>query len=208
MKLAIGGPTRDTVPASFAVDLAECYAYTRAYGTHVTLLFLEHTYIHCGRELVLEAALKQGMTHLLWLDTDMSFPRTTAVQLLAHDQAIVGCNYRSRRQGESRWTARREDGTRIETTEKSYGREAVGEIGMGVFLMRTDIVHDFLRPWFRHGLNDYGGDIGEDIMFCRALRNAGQTVYLDHDLSKVVQHVGQYRYGVSDAPAQVEVLSV
>jgi hypothetical protein len=143
---------------------------------------------------VLEAAVKQGFTHVLWLDTDMTFPRTAAVQLMAHQQAIVGCNYMSRRQGDSRPVARREDGTRVETTAASTGLEAVEATGFGVLLMRTDVVNGLGRPWFRHGLNEFGGDVGEDIMLCRGLRRAGYTVYIDHDLSKKVGHIGQYIY--------------
>jgi hypothetical protein len=208
MKLWIGGPTRDIVPASFSVNLAELFAYTREFGPcgkHVKVDgFIEHTYIHCGRELVLEAALKQGFTHVLWLDTDMSFPRTSAVQLMAHDQPIVGCNYKSRRQGDSQWVARRHDGTRVETTTTSTGLEAVESTGFGVVLMRTDVVSGLGRPWFRHGLNDFGGDVGEDIMLCRGLGKAGYTVYIDHDLSKQVTHIGQYAYGISqDEPDAV-----
>src|SRR4026207_283599 len=96
MRLAIGGPTRDLVPAAFAVDVAQLYAYTRErgpWGADVTVGFIASTYIHVGRELFLEASLKQGASHVLWLDTDMTFPRETAVLLAMHDTAIVGCNY-------------------------------------------------------------------------------------------------------------------
>jgi hypothetical protein len=65
---------------------------------------------------------------------------------------------------------------------------------MGAMLMRTDVVADLPRPWFRHGLNAQGGDIGEDVGFCRALRAAGHMVYIDHDLSKQVGHIGQHTY--------------
>jgi hypothetical protein len=203
MRLAIGGPTRDMVPAKFAVRLALLFAYTQrcGYDTTEADLFIEHTYIHCGRELVLEAALKQGATHLLWLDTDMKFPRTTAVQLLAHDMPIVGCNYRTRRQSDGRQTAQHDDGTVFQTTQTSSGLEAVDSIGFGVVLMRTGIALDLLRPWFKHGLNAQGGDIGEDIMFCRALRAAGHTIYIDHDLSKEIEHIGQYDYSTVECEA-------
>lgn len=202
MKLAIGGPTRDLVPASFAVDLAELYAYTRERGpwADVTVGFLASTYIHVGREHFLEAALKQGATHVLWLDTDMSVPRTTALQLFLHAQPIVGCNYVVR-QASGLFTAQREDGTRVATTETSSGLEAVGAIGFGCVLMSADVVADLARPWFRHGLNDLGGDIGEDIVFCRALRAAGHAIYLDHDLSKEIGHIGQRVYSTVQAEA-------
>jgi len=195
MRLAIGGPTRDTVPAAFAVDVAQLYAYTRErgpWGGDVTIGFVASTYIHVGREWFLEAALKQGATHILWLDTDMSLPREAAVLLWMHDQPIVACNYKVR-QPSGLFTAFR-DGRRVATTDTSSGLEAVEYVGMGALLMRAEVVRDIARPWFRHGLNDMGGDIGEDVMFCRALGHAGHTIYIDHDLSKTVGHIGQHTY--------------
>ena len=195
MRLAIGGPTRDTVPAAFAVDVAQLYAYTRErgpWGSDVTVGFVASTYIHVGREWFLEASIKQGATHVLWLDTDMTVPRETAVLLAMHDRPIVGCNYVVR-QDSGLFTACNGD-QRVPTTETSTGLEAVEYVGMGALLMRTEVVAGLGRPWFRHGLNEFGGDIGEDVMFCRALGHAGYTIYIDHDLSKLVGHIGQHTY--------------
>lgn len=201
MRLAIGGPTRDLVPASFAVDLAQLYAYTRERGPWktVTVGWIASTYIHCGREFFLESSLKQGATHVLWLDTDMSVPPELAVRLAMHDTPVVACNYVTR-DGSSRFTACREDKNllitgRVETRPESSGLEAVDAVGMGAMLMRTDILGRVQRPWFTHGRNPVtGGDVGEDIVFCRALRAAGHTIYIDHDLSKEIGHIGQYSY--------------
>jgi hypothetical protein len=204
MRLAIGGPTRDTVPAAFAVDLAQLYATTIARGpwATVTVGFLTATYIHMGREYFLEASIRQGATHVLWLDTDMSFPPETAIRLARHEQPIVACNYVTR-DGNQTFTARRE-GQRIATTPTSTGLEAVDWVGFGVLLMRTDIMQRLARPWFRHGLNVRGGDIGEDLMCCRALRAAGHEIYVDHDLSKEIGHIGQYTYRTTcEAPIPV-----
>src|SRR4026208_2080145 len=96
MRLAIGGPTRDLLPAAFAVDVAERSAAPRErgpWGADGTVGFIASTYIHVGGELFLEASLKQGASHVLWLDTDMTFPRETAVLLAMHDTAIAGRNY-------------------------------------------------------------------------------------------------------------------
>lgn len=194
MRLAIGGPTRDCVPASFAVDLAQLYAYTCERGPWdtVTVGFVASTYIHVGREWFLEASLKQGATHVLWIDTDMSVPRETAVLLSMHNLPIVACNYVVR-QASGLFTAFNGD-ERVPTTEASTGLEAVDYVGMGAMLMNTDVVADLARPWFRHGLNEFGGDVGEDVVFCRALRAAGHTIYIDHDVSKMIGHVGQHTY--------------
>jgi hypothetical protein len=199
MRLAIGGPTRDTVPAAFAVDVAQLYAKTREsrIWATVTIGFVASTYIHVGREWFLEASLKQGATHVLWLDTDMSVPPETAIRLVRHDQPIVGCNYLVR-QPSGLFTARRDD-ARVPTLPDSTGLEVVDELGLGALLMRTDVVRTLHRPWFRHGLNDAGGDVGEDIVFCRALRQAGHTIYCDHDLSKEIGHIGQHTYQIPAA---------
>ena len=192
MRLAIGGPTRDIVPATFAVDAAHLFAYTREmgpWGKNVTMDFVASTYIHVGREWFLEASIKQGATHILWLDTDMSVMRETAVLLASHEQPVVACNYRVR-QSSGLFVAHRGD-ARVPTLETSSGLEAVDFVGMGCMLMRAEVVADLGRPWFRHGLSDLGGDIGEDVGFCRALGRAGYTIYIDHDLSKAVGHLGQ-----------------
>ncbi len=204
MKLAIGGPTRDTVSAKFAVDAAHLFAYTREHGpwgTQVEMDWVASTYIHVGREWFLEASMKQGATHVLWLDTDMRVPRETAVLLALHERPIVACNYRVR-QASGLFTAFRGE-SRVPTTERSTGLEAVEYVGMGAMLMRTDVVTDLGRPWFRHGLNELGGDVGEDVMFCRGLGHAGHTIYIDHDLSKQVKHIGEHEYATVEAPAPV-----
>jgi hypothetical protein len=183
------------VPAAFAVDVAQLYAYTRErgpWGSDVTIGWVASTYIHVGREWFLEASLKQGATHIFWLDTDMSIPRETIVLLAMHEQPIVACNYRVRQDSGLFTAFRGED--RVQTTETSTGLDAVDYCGMGAMLMRADAVADLVRPWFRHGLNELGGDIGEDVMFCRGLRAAGHQIYIDHDLSKEVGHIGQHTY--------------
>ncbi|HEV8215766.1 MAG TPA: hypothetical protein VGP95_08030 [Gemmatimonadaceae bacterium] len=200
MRLVIGGPTLATVPARFALDLAHLYAYTGDAGA-VFLRFVQSTYVHVGREAVLEAALQIGASHVLWLDTDMTFPEDTALRLAAHDQAIVAANC-VLRDPRILFTAER-NGQRVETRPDSTGLEAVDSIGLAVVLMRTDVVADLPRPWFQHGRTEAGVDIGEDRMFCRALRAAGHQIWIDHDLSKEIGHIGQHTYRPASAAVSV-----
>jgi hypothetical protein len=195
MRIVIGGPTLATVPASFALDLAQLYARTCDEGewTSVTMGFIQSTYVHVGREAVLDGALQRQATHLLWLDTDMTFPPDTALRLVRHNRPIVACNY-VMRNDRRLFTAER-DGKPVATEIESRRLEAVDSVGFGVLLMRTDLAADLIRPWFRHGQNaETGADVGEDRMFCRALRAAGHEIVIDHDLSKEVGHIGQYTY--------------
>jgi hypothetical protein len=194
MRLVIGGPTRDTVPASFAFDLARLYYHTREHGPweSVTMGFIQSTYVHVGREAVLQGAIDRQATHVLWLDTDMTFPPETAFWLAQHDKAIVGCNC-VMRDPRLIFTAQAH-GRRVETSANSHGLESVDTVGLAVMLMRVDVVAALERPWFRHGRNAVGGDVGEDVMFCRALRDAGHEIFIDHDLSKEIGHIGQHTF--------------
>lgn len=201
MRLVIGGPTRDTVPDVFAVDLAHLYAYTQRWDAGaVWLRFVRSTYVHVGREAVLEEAItKLGATHVLWLDTDMTFPQDMALRLAKHDQPIVACNC-VMRDPRRIFTAKRA-GRRVQTDAHSTGLEPVDTVGMAVMMMRTSVVDDLPRPFFRHGVNDAGEDIGEDVMFCRALSASRHEIYIDHDLSKEIGHIGQHTFRPTDRAA-------
>lgn len=203
MRLVIGGPTLSMVPAAFALDLAQLYATTRESGrwTSVTLGLLGATYVHVGREAFLEGAIARQATHVLWLDTDMVFPPDTALRLAAHDRPIVACNC-VMRDPRILFTAQRA-GQGILTGPDSTGLEAADTVGMAVMLMRTDVVADLARPWFTHGRTDAGRDVGEDVMFCRALRAAGQQIYIDHDLSKEIGHIGPHTFRPREAQVPV-----
>jgi hypothetical protein len=195
MKLAIAVPTRDYLPAAFAADLAELYAYTtQALGPQsCTLLTMTATYVHDGRERLLQTAEVWGATHILWLDSDMRFPRNAALRLLRHDVTFVGCNYTTRALP-SRPTAMR-DGTLVPTRPESAGLEEVDSLGFGVLLMHTELVQGVEEPRFRYGWNEESrGTIGEDTSFCRRLAGVGTRMYVDHDLSKEVGHIGMFTY--------------
>lgn len=188
MRLAVAVPALTNVPAVFANDLAMLYADTRAALPQVTLAMMVGTFVHHAREKLLHDLVELwGATHILWLDADMTFPRDTALRLLAHDKAIVAANYLTR-VPPSRPTAVR-DGQFVSSRD-AQGLEDVDHVGMGVFLMRTSVVAGLPRPRFAYD----GPTITEDVYFCRLLRKAGHDIYIDHDLSKNVGHVGQHTY--------------
>jgi hypothetical protein len=133
--------------------------------------------VHVGREQFLAGAIERQATHVLWLDTDMTFPPDTAIRLAQHDKPVVSCQYVMRH------------------------TSTVTDQGMGVMLMSTSIVKDLLRPWFCHGRNAAGQDVGEDIGFCRALRASGYEIHIDRELSQEIGHVGLHTYRLPAHPA-------
>lgn len=188
MRLAIAVPAHDTVPALFANDLARLYATTREAVPVCTLAMMIGTFVHQAREKLLHDLVELwGATHILWLDADMVLPPDTALRLLAHDVDVVAANYMTR-VPPSRPTARR-DGQRVSSSDAT-GLEAVDHVGMGAFLMKTSVLATLPSPRFWYSTPTET----EDVYFCRLLRAAGHAIYVDHDLSREVGHVGHHTY--------------
>lgn len=188
MRLAIAVPAHDSVPALFANDLARMYSVTSATVPIVTLAMMIGTFVHHAREKLLHDMVELwGATHVLWLDADMTFPPDIALRLLARDVDVVAANYVTR-VPPSRPTAKR-DGRHICSLDAT-GLEAVDHVGMGAFLMKTSVARDIPSPRFWYSTPTET----EDVYFCNLLRNAGRTIYIDHDVSKDVGHVGTHTY--------------
>lgn len=197
MRLAIAVPALSNVPAVFANDLAKLYQTTSQSVPVITLAMMVGTFVHQARERLLDDLMRSfNPTHILWLDADMTFPADAALQLLAHDKEVVAANYVTR-VPPSRPTAKR-DGKSVSSIDAT-GLEPVDHVGMGVFLMRTSVIADLPRPRFWYSTETET----EDVFFCRLLRAAGHTIWIDHDLSKSVGHIGQYTYRETPFSAQV-----
>jgi hypothetical protein len=194
MRLAIAVPALSNVPALFANDLAMLYAETSRALPSVTLAMMVGTFVHQAREKLLHDVTELwGATHILWLDADMTFPKDAALRLIAHDKEVVAANYVTR-VAPNRPTARK-DGQCVSSVTAPSGQivpwlETVDHVGMGVFLMKTSIVKDLPRPRFWYSTETET----EDVYFCNLLRKAGHEIWIDHDLSRSVGHVGQYTY--------------
>jgi hypothetical protein len=207
-KIAIAIASHDTLPALFAYDLASLAAYTTAAlpdEVEMGIVMVTGTYIHSARAELMETMIEDGATHMLWLDADMRFPRDTLVHLLQHNLPMVGANYSKRAFGEG-FTALKKvgvTGEQLRTTDESEGLEEVEGIGFGCVLIQAKALlglpHPEEVPWFQNRYLGEGLWMGEDIHFCELVRKAGGRIFVDHDLSKAVAHIGQMEYGVATA---------
>jgi hypothetical protein len=196
VRLAIAVPALDQSPTPWSFDLARLYAATCAAVPSITLAGEVGTFVHQAREKLLHDVMELwGATHILWIDTDMTFPVDAALRLLAHDVDIVAANY-VQRAGKHRPTAMC-DGQAVFSLGRQ-GLQAVDHVGMGLFLMRTSAVAGLPYPRFWYSTPTET----EDVYFCNLLRTAGRTIWIDHDLSNEVGHVGQhtYRMGFTSVP--------
>jgi len=197
--LGICIPTRDTWKAQFGQSLALSMVALAHLGVNDSPIRMRmHNYhgsfLPSMRNELVRESLRSGATHILFLDDDMQFPMETIVDLFKHDVDIVAANCATKVFPPSP-TARR-DGKEVYTTKESTGIEEVDRIGCAVMLINTDIFKNIEEPWFAMPQCPKRGTlIGEDVYFCEKAKEAGFKVYIDHDLSKGVYHIGECEFG-------------
>jgi len=205
-KVAICIPSRGEMEIGTAFDLAVMCAYdSRFREGHQSIYTVAGTLIFDQREKLAAEALKEGADYILWIDADMRFPKNTIEVLLRHDKPIVGVNATTRtmpvrptaknleidlEKKENHWIP-------IVSKDKS-GLEEVTAIGCGVMMVKREVFLNTPRPWF--WFEKIPGDklLGEDVYFCVKAYDAGFKTYLDHNLSNMIGHVGQYTYSWAD----------
>jgi len=199
-KLAILVPTRDTVHSQFAYCLAQLIKTTSEVGIDTYLFFDSSTILLNQREKLIENAKDIKCDYVLWLDSDMMFPSTTALRLLAHNKDIVACNYLKR--SKPLKTVAYTDLTNWDSwlpLEPKDDLVKVEGVGMGCMLMKTEIFSSLQKPYFEF---TYKGDTqdwyGEDFMLLTKLRLNEFNVYIDTILSMDIKHLGIYAFGNND----------
>lgn len=213
MRLAVAMPTHDMVPAGFMYDLARMMMYTASHmpeGSQLGLTMVTETYIHRARQDLAFALVTQEVDAILWLDTDMRFPQHTLMTLLKHQEAVVGINYITRGVPGHYVAVKKshtdEDGQRerLSTLEDSTGLEQVDSIGFGAVLTRVNpfTYPSDSQPWFMFSMDEDGSHVGEDVHYCRILKEQGVPIYVDHDLSKECAHIGSFEYRLEHLEAE------
>lgn len=205
IRVCVAIPSGDDVKAGFAYDLAQMVGATVAARPDIDIRLsnVQGTIIHKSRRDLVLLALKGDCTHILFLDSDMRFPRNTLARLLSHGEPIVGCNYSTRRAPCKPVTfASDTDATlRVFTELGQDGLQEVSSTGMGVMLIDLDVFRHLAQPWFDFEWDPKDGHMtGEDVFFCRKVRDdLGLTIQIDHGLSHDVAHIGTYEYTLGDA---------
>lgn len=150
------------------------------------------------RSKLMQQAIEDGCTHLLFVDCDQTFPAFTLRKLLSHKKEVVACNV-AVKQIPSCPTARYKPKNGnppvpVFTKPDSKGLEEVWRIGTGVMLIDLSIVPRLKEPWFKVSWGDEEAQYGEDWWFCERVEEAGIPIYIDHDLSWEVGHLGLMEY--------------
>jgi hypothetical protein len=215
-KLAIGIPSLGDWKADFGYSLAQMCVYMSAAlfeeGQSREVLFIDKrtSNLPRSRQEILEDAVLQDCTHVLFLDSDQTFPMDTAHRLMRWKKSIVACNIplktipsypTARARGPSPF------GVPILSNSPSnpMGLEKVWRVGSGVMMIDCSILKSMPKPWFELRYSDkHQQFVGEDWYFIKRAEDAGFETYIDHDLSRHIGHVGNFQYTHAQIPSVQE----
>lgn len=197
IKLAVCVPTRDMLHSAHAMSLVELVKFNTMNDIETQVFMDASTILLTQREHLATMSLDMGADYILWIDSDIVFPATTAVRLLAHNEPIVAANY-IRRQEPYKGVAYKTIGDWQNPVPFDVQDELVDieGVGMGCMLMKTNIFTELPKPWFEFAWSPESNDfLGEDMVLCRKIETAGYSIKLDTVLSQELRHLGTYGFG-------------
>jgi hypothetical protein len=205
MKIAICSPVYSTVTMNYAhslvtmvhwTDQAEIVFNGKPARPAIEVFMDQSSVLPQIRNRLVRSAVEWGANYLLWIDSDISFPKESLLRLLSLNLPVVGVNYPRRGPG-IRPTAIGLNGQDVFTTQQLANAltvEPVTSLGLGLCLIDMRVIHKLKgKPFFAlEMLGDDGTEFkGEDYFFFERIRKAGFTIHLDHHLSWDIGHVAQ-----------------
>lgn len=205
-------PARDMWHAPMGFSLCQAMTYfaerMAPKGYKIDLVVSQGTLLPDMRAGLAKDAVKDGIDYLLFVDSDMRFPKDAIMALLArclNGDPIVGAAY-AQRKAPCKPTAMSPDGEWVFTKphryeggelleEGSTGLELVDFCGAGLLMISTKVFKALPEPWYSlTWVPHLESHLGEDLYFCRKAREYGFPTRIDHDLSQDVYHVGEFEY--------------
>ena len=180
VKVGIVMPSGNVIQGHTVTKLTEL-----VYTTKLDLQFFNPrgALVEQNRMRGVDHALKAGCTHVMFIDSDMTFPPDGIERLLVHGTPIVGCDY-PLRDGTGRSTA---GGWDMHHTNGPL--VPVNRIGCGFLLIDSEVFSKVERPWFKVLWNK-DQIVSEDVYFIRQAKKKGYTTYVDTYLSREIGHLG------------------
>lgn len=135
-----------------------------------------------ARNQIVDIAQKQGCTHLLFLDTDMTFPLDAVEKLLSHQKDVVSGLYFERYAPYRPVLRQRfQDGYSLVNYPPS-GMIKVDATGGGCLLINMEVFDYLKKPYFDYRLEKSGIKetfFSEDLVWCERVRAAGFDIWCD-----------------------------
>lgn len=174
MKGSIGVPCSDTGRyTAFADSLANL---EKPPGT--TVRFAIGTWRQRGRTQIARWMLENDEDWMLFIDDDQVFAPDLLTRLLSHEKDVVGALCMRRDEPYAPFCFERitEEGHFVPIDLRKHQPDElvrVPAVGTGAMLIRRHVFEGTPEPWFPIG------EQGEDVLFCKAVQEAGFEVYCD-----------------------------
>jgi hypothetical protein len=166
--------------------------------------FTQASCLSVGRQFLLDEALAGGYTHMFNLDDDIVFPEDIVDRLLAKDKAVVSINL-LKKSDEFCPLVTDKNGTPISSIGRT-GIEEITSMPMAGTLINLDAIRHVERPHFQvlwdEAKKSY---IGEDVYFSTLLRINHVTLWVDHDVSQDISHIGTKEYSFDSFIKSIKV---
>lgn len=172
---------------------------------YITAILVESSSLAYNQHALLVKAREWKATHILWVEDDMTFPHDALHRLFARRQPWVGANYPMRSGPPFEYTALALDGQRVFTGPESTGLEECLYTGYGVTLMDITIFDKIEMPYFEMPWASGNEYATSDSYLAKKIREAGIPIYVDHDLSKQIGHIGNHTYHCAEVAAWREM---
>jgi len=162
-QILIGVPCLDFIRSE---TVASLFQATAGIDCPAKLAIHKSCYIHDARNKIVENAIDNKATHVMFIDSDMQFGMDSIARLLAHDVDIVGGLY-YRRQAPHLPTISQLVDEKIVVPNKFPKDKLfkVWAIATGFLLVKTEVFKSLTPPYFFFG-NYKTNVMGEDTYFC------------------------------------------
>jgi len=204
LNVLVAFPAGELWHGKFGISLSNMLCYMMAQpvpgyrNQRIQPMQLRGSILPRSRHKLVKEAQRQSCSHVLWADTDQTFPRDTCHRLLAHDKDVVGCNIATKQLPATTTARKKTDkywGESVFTDPDSPPLEKVWRLGTGIMLVKVQVYNRiganvFDIPWIPE-IQDYQG---EDWTMCQRMEQAGIDIWVDHKLSNQIGHLGELEY--------------
>jgi len=180
-----------------AFCLTNAIRFTEKQGIPVVLEMDAGTVLSNQRQVLLDSAINTHQAdHVMWFDSDMTFPEDVIVRLLEHNKNVVCATY-SKRVEPFHVTAFYNINPVEPVDVSGHGLAEIKYTGMGCVLMKASIVNEIPSPHFPLKWHAPSSSWhGEDMGFCEVLSQNNVKIFCDLDLSREIGHLGTQEFYV------------
>jgi hypothetical protein len=197
IRLAVCIPARDQMHTATAFDLWNLSQHLSSLGIESKLFVSPGTLIANQRHELVKSAQDWSATHVMFIDSDITFAPESVTQLLEHQQLIVGAAYSKRVAPfiTTAWHSIDDWDTWVRISDESESLIQVEAMALGFCLIKTEVFDSIELPWFQLGFFS-GQYTGEDIEFFRKAKQVNIPVFMDTLVTKELGHLGTYAFKV------------